>query len=144
MLRRKGIEDEVADEVLGRFEDVGMIDDALFAQMWVNSRHRGRGLARRALTQELRRKGVDDGSIAEAVATVDPEQEAQTARALVERKLRSTAGLPIDARVRRLAGLLARKGYPAGLAFRVVKQALAEHGQESELAVDQLQVLDDD
>ena len=144
VLRTKGVEDDVADEVLGRFEQVGMIDDALFAQMWVTSRHRGRGLATRALSQELRRKGVDDSSIAEAVATLDPEQEADTARALVERKLRATAGLPTDARVRRLAGLLARKGYPAGLAFSVVKQALADEGQEAELAFDQLQALDDE
>ncbi len=121
-----------------------MIDDALFAQMWVTSRHRGRGLAGRALRQELRRKGVDDGDIAEAVATLDPEQEAATARALVDRKLRTTRGLVTDARVRRLAGMLARKGYPAGLAFRVVRDALAEEGEEAELAFDQLQTLDDE
>jgi len=144
VLRKRGVEDAVADEVLGRFAEVGMIDDALFAQMWVTSRHRGRGLAGRALQQELRRKGVDDGDIAEAVATLDPEQEAATARALVDRKLRSTRGLDTDARVRRLAGMLARKGYPAGLAFRIVRDALAEEGQEAELAFDQLQALDDE
>jgi regulatory protein len=132
VLRRKGVEDDVADEVLGRFQDVGLIDDALFAQMWVTSRHRGRGLARRALSQELRRKGVDDSSIAEAVATLDGDQELETARALVERKLRTTVGLPTEARVRRLAGLLARKGYPAGLAFSVVKQALTDERQHQE------------
>lgn len=144
VLRKKGIEDDVADEVLGRFADVGMIDDALFAQMWVTSRHRGRGLAGRALQQELRRKGVDDGDIAEAVATLDLEQEAATARALVDRKLGTTRGLATDARVRRLAGMLARKGYSAGLAFRVVRDALAEEGDEAELAFDQLQALDDE
>jgi regulatory protein len=144
VLRRRGVEDDVADEVLGRFAEVGMIDDALFAQMWVSSRHRGRGLAGRALQLELRRKGVDDGDIADAVATLDPDREAATARALVERKLRSTRGLATDARVRRLAGMLARKGYPAGLAFRVVRDALAEEGEEAELAFDHLQALDDD
>jgi regulatory protein len=144
VLRKRGVEDAVADEVLGRFTEVGMIDDAVFAQMWVTSRHRGRGLAGRALQQELRRKGVDDDDIADAVATLDPEQEAATARALVDRKLRSTRGLATDARVRRLAGMLARKGYPAGLAFRVVKDALAQEGEEAELAFDELQALDDE
>ena len=143
-LRKKGVEDEVADEVLGRFAEVGMIDDALFAQMWVTSRHRGRGLASRALTQELRRKGVDDTSIADAVATLEPEQELATARALVDRKIGASAGLAPDVRVRRLAGMLARKGYPASVAFRVVKEALAAEGQEADLAFDQLQALDDD
>ncbi|MCW2613677.1 MAG: Regulatory protein RecX [Frankiales bacterium] len=144
VLRRKGIEDDVAEQVLSRFAEVGMIDDALFAQMWVTSRHRGKGLARRALSQELRRKGVDDDAVAEAVATLDPEVELATARALVDRRLRTTTGLTTDARVRRLAGMLARKGYPAGVAFRVVKEALAAEGVEAELAFDELSGLDDE
>jgi regulatory protein len=144
VLCKKGVEDEVAELVLSRFAEVGIIDDALFAQMWVTSRHRGRGLAGRALSQELRRKGVDDASISDAVAALDPEQERETARALVDRKLRTTTGMPTDARVRRLAGLLARKGYPAGLAFAVVKEALAEEGEEAELGFDELQGLDDE
>lgn len=144
VLRRKGIEDDVAEQVLSRFAEVGLIDDAIFAQMWVTSRHRGRGLASRALTQELRRKGVADEAVAEAVATLDPEVELATARALVDRKLVVTRGLPTDARVRRLAGMLARKGYPAGTAFRVVKDALAAEGEEAELAFDQLAALDDE
>ena len=142
-LSARGVPDDVATAVLGRFTEVGLIDDALFAQMWVTSRHRGRGLAGRALQQELRRKGVDDGDIAEAVATLDPEQEAATARALVDRKLRATRGLATDARVRRLAGMLARKGYPAGLAFRVVKEALAAEGDDVELSFDELQALEE-
>ena len=123
-LRKKGIEADVAEEVLGRFTDVGIIDDALFAQMWVTSRHRGKGLAGRALSQELRRKGVDEPAIAEAVGELDPEQELATARSLVQRRLASTRGLTVDARVRRLAGMLARKGYPADVCFRVAREEL--------------------
>lgn len=143
-LRKKGVEDDVAEQVLSRFAEVGMIDDALFAQMWVTSRHRGKGLAGRALSQELRRKGVADETAAEAVAAIDRDQELETARALVDRRLRSTAGLATDARVRRLAGMLARKGYPAGTAFRVVREALAAEGEEAELAFDELQALEDE
>ncbi|MBW3639750.1 MAG: recombination regulator RecX [Actinobacteria bacterium] len=137
-LRKKGISDEVAEQVLGRFADVGMIDDAEFAQLWVSSRQRSKGLAGRALSQELRRKGVDDASIADALATIEPEAESATARALVDRKLRTTAGLPTDVLVRRLAGMLARKGYPSGVAFRVVREALSQEGEEAELALDDL------
>ena len=136
-LRSKGVEDDVAEQVLSRFADVGMIDDALFAQMWVTSRHRGKGLARRALSQELRRKGVGDDEVAEAVAALDPEVELATARALVDRRLRTTRGLTPQARVRRLAGRLARKGYPAGTAIREVKEALAAEGVEAELGLDE-------
>jgi regulatory protein len=131
-MRRHGIPEEAAEEILERFEDVGLIDDAAFADAWVESRHRGRGLARRALARELRTRGVDPEVIGRAVGQLDPGQEEQTARALVDRKLRATRGLDRERRVRRLAGMLARKGYAEGLALRVVRQALEEEGEDTE------------
>ena len=59
-----------------------------------------------------------------------PDQEAATARELVRRKLPSSIGLAADARVRRLVGMLARKGYGAGLAFRIVKEELEREGAD--------------
>ncbi|WP_326700259.1 recombination regulator RecX [Streptomyces sp. NBC_01754] len=131
-LRKREIPDETAEEVLSRFEDVGLIDDAAFADAWVESRHRGRGLARRALVRELHTKGVDPELIDEAVGQLDSEQEEETARALVARKLRSTRGLDRDKRLRRLAGMLARKGYGEGMALRVVRQAIEAEGEDTE------------
>ncbi|MFI9274803.1 recombination regulator RecX [Kitasatospora sp. NPDC052896] len=131
-LRRKEIPDEVAEQVLSRFEEVGLIDDAAFAAAWVDSRHAGRGLARRALAQELRTRGVAGALVEEAVARLDPDDEAATARALVDRKLRATAGLERQARMRRLVGMLARRGYGEGLAFRVVREALDAEGESAE------------
>ncbi|MFD5069454.1 recombination regulator RecX, partial [Streptomyces sp. NPDC058369] len=131
-LRKREIPDEAAEEVLSRFEDVGLIDDAAFADAWVESRHHGRGLACRALVRELRTKGVDAAVIDEAVGQLDSEQEEETARELVARKLRSTRGLDRDKRLRRLAGMLARKGYGEGMALRVVRRALEEEGEDTE------------
>ncbi len=129
-LRKRDVPDEAAEEVLSRFEEVGLIDDAAFAGAWVESRHHGRGLARRALARELRTKGVDGELIDQALEQVGPEQEEAAARALVERKLRSTRGLERDRRLRRLAGMLARKGYSEGLALGVVRRALEEEGED--------------
>ncbi|MET8029324.1 recombination regulator RecX [Streptomyces avermitilis] len=131
-LRKREIPEDVADEVLSRFEEVGLINDSAFADAWVESRHHGRGLARRALARELRTKGVDSTLIDEAVGQLDSEQEEATARELVARKLRSTRGLDRDKRLRRLAGMLARKGYSEGMALRVVRQALEEEGEDTE------------
>ncbi|MFD1533121.1 regulatory protein RecX [Pseudonocardia aurantiaca] len=134
-LRRKGIPDEAAGVVLERFDEVGLIDDAAFAGQWVRSRHAYRGLARRAIAMELRRKGVSDEDAGEALAEVDAESEERRARELVDRKLRSLTVATADQRTaaaRRLVGMLARKGYGAGVAYRVVKEALAEHGAEAD------------
>ncbi|MER8009883.1 recombination regulator RecX [Streptomyces sp. NPDC094149] len=136
-LRKREIPDEAAEEVLSRFEEVGLINDGAFADAWVESRHHGRGLARRALVQELRTKGVESEVIDAAVAQLDSEQEEETARELVARKLRSTRGLDRDKRLRRLAGMLARKGYPEGMALRVVRQALEEEGEDTEFLGDE-------
>jgi regulatory protein len=108
---------------------VGLIDDQAFANAWVESRHRGRGLARRALAQELRHRGVEAELVSEAVGLLDPQQEEETARALVLRRLPGTRGLDRERRIRRLAGMLARKGYGEGLAMKVVRDALAAEGE---------------
>ncbi|MBV2151687.1 recombination regulator RecX [Kitasatospora sp. SUK 42] len=129
-LRKREIPEDVADEVLTRLEEVGLIDDAAFAAAWVESRHAVRGLSRRALAQELRTKGVAADLVEQAVAQLDHDDEAEAARALVERKLRSTRGLDPQVRTRRLVGMLARRGYSEGLAFRVVRGALEEEADE--------------
>lgn len=132
-LARRGVPQDAADAVLDRFTDVKLIDDAMFARAWVDSRHYGRGLSRRALAAELRQRGVAAPEIQSAVGHLDPEQEYATARALVERRLAPTRGLPAPARIRRLTGFLARKGYPAELCYRVVRAALAEQPPDSAL-----------
>ncbi|MGA3152209.1 MAG: regulatory protein RecX [Streptosporangiaceae bacterium] len=125
-LRRRDVPESAADAVLGRFADVKLIDDTMFAQAWVESRHYGRGLSRRALASELRQRGVPSEDIDSAVSRLDPEQELATAEALVARRLAGTRGQPPQARIRRLMGVLARKGYPQALAYRVIRTALEQ------------------
>lgn len=124
-LRRKGVPEDAARAVLDRFGEVGLIDDRAFAEAWVSSRHSGRGLAGRALAQELRHRGVDPQTVTAAVAGIDPDTERQTAHRLVRRRAQRLTGLAPDVAARRLVGMLARKGYPPGLAYAVVQDELA-------------------
>ena len=101
-LASRNVPDDIATRLLDRFTEVGLIDDAAFARLWVQQRQEGRGLARRALAQELRRKGVDD----------EVAREALDERAADEPD------------VRRLVGMLARKGHNPGVAYRVVREEL--------------------
>ena len=123
-LARKGIEEDVAEQVLSRLDEVGLIDDTAFAEVWVRSRHNFQGMSRRALAVELRRKGVADESAVEALATVDAEAEEDRARQLVRKRLRVLANADEPTKIRKLVGMLARKGYAQGLAYRVVKEEL--------------------
>jgi regulatory protein len=137
-LRKRRIPDEVANCVLGRFAEVGLIDDAAFARAWVESRHHGRGLARKALAAELRQRGVADGEVRSAVGLLGPQDELATAQRLVARRVAASRGKPMPARARQLMSMLARKGYPAGLAAQVVREALeqdqADGGSSTDLA----------
>jgi regulatory protein len=137
-LRKHGIADGVATEVLARYDEVGLIDDAAFARAWVSSRHHGRGLARRALASELRQRGVDSETVGEALAELDSDTEAATARALVERRLRTSGKAEPEAVFRRLVGMLARKGYPPGLAIRTVRDAMAAQSTEAAAFAEQV------
>lgn len=126
-LAKRGYPDEVADTVLSRLATVGLIDDEDFAQQWVQSRQRNAGKGKRALAAELRTKGVDDEVIASALSGIDAGSERVRAEQLVERKLRRE---PLndgdDAKVmRRLVGMLARRGYSQSMAVAVVTDALA-------------------
>ncbi|MCA1676638.1 MAG: recombination regulator RecX [Actinobacteria bacterium] len=122
-LRRRGISEDISESVLDRLGEVGLVDDATFAESAVHSGHNYRGLGRRALSAELRRRGVPDGVAREAVAAVQPEDEEQRARELVRRRLRTTAARD-DKLARRLAGMLARKGYSEGVTWRVLRDEL--------------------
>jgi regulatory protein len=133
-LRRRGVPDDAAAAVLARFAEVKLIDDAMFARAWVDSRHHGRGLASRALGAELRQRGVATDDIQAALSELSPDVELQTARELIARRLSGTAGMPVPARMRRLVGMLARKGYSSGLAYRVVREALEAQAGDDPVA----------
>jgi regulatory protein len=122
LLAKRNIPDDVAEAVLDRFVEVGLIDDRAFARNWVLSRSHGRGLARAALSRELKQKGVAPDLIAEALEQVTHDDEETQARRLVEAKRRSLAGLPWEKKFSRITGLLSRKGYPSGLAMRLARE----------------------
>lgn len=123
-LASRNVPDDVARGLLDRFEDIGLVDDAAFARLWVDSRRTSKGLARRALAQELRHKGVDDDVAREALDEIGSDAEAETARALVRKRLRAMRGVETPVAKRRLAGMLARKGYGPSVAYAVVADEL--------------------
>lgn len=130
VLRRRGVPDEPAQAVLDRLGEVGLIDDAAYARAWVQSRHTGRGLARRALAHELRQRGVTGELVDAAIAELPREEEVETARRLVRSRRAGMRRLVPQARTRRVMAMLVRKGYPPALAARVTREELAGELEE--------------
>ncbi|GHE14478.1 regulatory protein RecX [Klenkia taihuensis] len=136
LLAARDIPDDVAASVLDRFTEVGLVDDAAFADAWVRSRQSGRGLSRRALAHELRANGVDAEVASVALEAVDPQDEWDTARALVARKVPGMRRLDTATATRRLTAMLGRKGYGGGLAAWVVREALEADGKAEDAAAE--------
>jgi len=127
-MARRNVPEDVADRVLDRFTEVGLVDDADYARTLVRTRHAERGLSRRAIAVELRRRGIADDVAGEALTEVDEDDEEKAARELVRRRLAATSGLDPQVRARRTYAALGRKGYPPGLVARLVREALAAEG----------------
>ena len=123
-LRQRSCPDHLAATVLDRMTEVGLVDDQEFAQLLVRSRQAGRGLAKRALAQELRTKGVGDEIVEQTLGSIDPEFERARAEELAAKKLRTMAGLDPTVQARRLSGMLERKGYPSSVVYSVVRSRI--------------------
>lgn len=127
-LKRKGHAEEVAEETVGRLGEMGVVDDAAFAESFVRDRVRLRPQGRRRMRGELRAKGVDaetaDAAIAEVMAGEET-SEVELARAAAARWKPRPAEEPSAAR-RRLHGFLARRGFGGDAVRTVLREKLPQ------------------
>ncbi len=126
----RGFRTEVAEEVVARLEAVGLVDDQAYADALVRSRFAATGTSGRALRDTLSRKGLGADVIERAVAQIDRDDEEARADDLVARRRRSLQGVSRQTAYRRLASMLARKGYSPSVASAAVSRALASWESE--------------
>lgn len=120
---------DLIDRVLDSLESNGLINDAVFAHEWVRQRSEHKGKSSRALDQELRAKGVESQIRLEALSQLSEEDEEDTARAFAHKKARVVKTPPADRTeyekyLRRIVGVLARRGYPSGVSMRIAREEL--------------------
>ncbi len=132
ILEQREIPSEIAERVLERFTEVGLIDDAAYAETIVNSRRNYKGLAKSAIKRELNEKGVSQELVEEAISVITAEDDFESAKQLAIRRYRQLAHLERDVRTRRLAGYLQRKGYGSTSVFAAIKFAEESYSQEAD------------
>lgn len=120
----KEFDPTLIDRVLDRVSSMGYIDDAAYAQEWVRSRHRSRGLAPSVLKRELISKDVDLEVIEVALEQLTSDETRVRAYELAAKKYRSLMAVDHAVAVRRIASLLQRKGYPPSMCFQVAKETV--------------------
>lgn len=123
-LLAKDFDPTLIEKVLGRVSSMGYIDDVVFAQEWVRSRHRSRGLASSVLRRELMNKDVDIEVIEGALEQLTSAETSERAYELAAKKYRSLMSVDPAVAVRRIASLLQRKGYPPATCFHIAKETV--------------------
>lgn len=88
-LQKKGISDADCEDVLARLERSGLLDDARFAELWVENRGDLRPRGRRALAYELRQRGIEDKLIDQTLEDLDEDEMAYQAASKQFRKYRN-------------------------------------------------------
>lgn len=123
-LAGKDVPEEVRTQLLDRFEELGLVNDAHFAQQWTRARRSSRKLSGYAVRRELQAKGVDRELIDEALEPIDHGSEVALATDLARKKWRQVHQLPREVAYRRMAGTLARKGYSPAVVSEVLRDVM--------------------
>lgn len=120
-LREKGYSADAAEAAVGRMLELGYLNDADFADRWIENRQEHKPRSRMMLQQELMQKGIDRETISEALEETEID-EFGDALEIARKKASSMSGLDQQTRDRRLSGFLGRRGY----GFDVIRRVLEE------------------
>ena len=125
-LDARGVPEDISEELIGRFREVGLLDDAVFADALTRTRLQvdKHGLAR--IRTELRRRGVGEDAAKEALSKVGHEEELEAARAFAQRRARTLVGLDSRVARRRLFGALGRRGFRGSVVSSILDEVLGE------------------
>ena len=128
----KDVEPAIADAIVARYIEVGLLDDGALAAMIARTRQTERGQAPRVIAAELRRKGFSETDIESALEHITGDVQWESARTLAESKWGRMSDLDSEVRVRRLSAFLGRKGYPASMVFGVVRDLIRADSEVAE------------
>ncbi|TRZ73904.1 MAG: RecX family transcriptional regulator [Streptomycetaceae bacterium] len=129
-LKKRGIEEDIANAVIYRLQEAGLVNDAEFAKAWTQSRHTSKKLSKRKIAGELRTRGVDQNSIDEALDEIDDEDEYRMAFSLAMKKYSTMSRLDAEVQIRRIQSLLQRKGFNFGVIGRVIRELDIHSGEQ--------------
>ena len=107
-LKEHEIPDDVTEQVIERLVELGMLNDSAFTQTWIENRSAFRPRSRRALSHELRQRGVDPQIIEQSLETLDEETLAYQAASKQARRYKD---LDYQLFRQKMFGFLARRGF---------------------------------
>lgn len=125
-LASRGVPEDISEELIERFREVGLLNDTAFAEALVRTRIQvdRHGITR--IRAELRRRGVTEEVASEALSRVGLEEELDAARAFAQRRVRVLGELDSRVARRRLLWALGRRGFRRSVVSLVVDEVLGD------------------
>jgi regulatory protein len=144
-LERRAEESEAVRRVLSRLKQEKLLDDARYALDFARARATSRRQGAHRIVQELRKRGVPDRAIDDAIAQVFADvDEAAIVRKVIERRTRSARGRldasPLDAKK---AASLYRTLVRAGFDGSIIRRELNAAARNSQREVTDVALADD-
>ena len=125
------------EEVVDDLTRSGLVNDELFASEWVRQRFASRGKSKMVLNRELQEKGIDASLRADALEQITHNAEEEVARKLAAKKAATIKTVAADFNtkqkdLRKVVGVLARRGFPSELSMSIARDQLEERYRELE------------
>jgi regulatory protein len=124
----------VAEQVIARLQDRGVLDDAAYVHAYLTSRLTSRGYGPQRLRQELQQRGVGRALVEAAVQQdLAAEDVLAAARAQAAKRWpRLARATDLAQRRQKLWGFLRRRGFPAAIVQQVLTEVTAETVERGE------------
>lgn len=129
-LRKRGTSEDVIDGVSQRLSQAGLLNDQNFAQSWIDNRSEFRPRSRRALSYELKQRGVDPETIEKSLSSLDDQELAYQAAI---KKARRYQDLEWQVFRQKMSAFLGRRGFTYAVIGPVVSRVWAELHAEEQL-----------
>jgi regulatory protein len=127
-LRKHEVPETIIEETIENLRHNRLADDGQFAQMWVENRSTFRPRSKRALTIELKQKGLEEPAIRSALEAVDDEAMAYEAAA---KRIRRLEGKEWPEFRKKMSEFLARRGFSYSVIAPIVTKVWNDaHSQE--------------
>lgn len=128
-LQKHEFPEEVIETTLEKLRASNLANDPEFARVWVENRNIFRPRSRRAVTMELRHKGLDDETVQAAVSNMDEDALAYESALKRANRLK---GQEWGEFRKKLSEYLARRGFPYSVIAPVVTRIWNEaHAEET-------------
>lgn len=134
-LAKRNVPSDIQESTLEKFQESGLVNDEKFACQYVQMRFAARAISRRALRNELQKKGISSELAELALEQISAEDEAAAAQEFAQRKMATMQDLPREVVYRRISGALARRGFPASVIYAAVEIAYSQHEDEADSAL---------